>query len=521
MGARDDSAMTRRIGRQLDRQEGVVAVITALMLIVLMGSVAFAIDLARLRHERHVVQTAVDFGALAAAGLLPAEGPVEGTAARDMAVRIALANAPGITAADVNVTFRCVVQDPEGDGGQNSPDLAFACNQAGGGTFDDGGWRLRGKRALHVCDPFAGDKCNAVVVRAANTIPYFFAPVIGSNTGSTGSVAGAACKGFCGQPNKPLDVLLVLDRTASLSSTELQQVKDGAKAVLDSYDPTLHKVGVVVLPYGDPGIPEGTPMAGDPVAGCRTARNQFYPAVPPSSWRPAQMSPPLIAAPNPVPRPLYGPNNSSPWGLLGLSSDYSLIRAAIDCLERAPSGLDGNTGDRSAVWVDAPGGSVSYQARSGGHTNLSDPVLAAANILAASDPDVPDVMIFMSDGEANQPVGYNPCGRAVQFAANARAAASAAGRDLSVYTLAWGVNGVRCGQDTSGTYANAYATRMFAAMATQPSTANESGGSCFNPDGENNDGDYYYCLPSADRLDEVFRQIAVASIERARLIQFE
>ncbi len=51
---------------------------------------------------------------------------------------------------------------------------------------------------IHDCDPFAGDKCNTIRLTTSNTIPYYFAPVIGINTGNTGTVAAASCKGACG-----------------------------------------------------------------------------------------------------------------------------------------------------------------------------------------------------------------------------------------------------------------------------------------------------------------------------------
>ena len=37
---------------------------------------------------------------------------------------------------------------------------------------------------VHDCNPFAGDKCNTIRLSTSNTIPYYFAPVIGINTGN-------------------------------------------------------------------------------------------------------------------------------------------------------------------------------------------------------------------------------------------------------------------------------------------------------------------------------------------------
>ena len=47
---------------------------------------------------------------------------------------------------------------------------------------------------------------------------------------------------------------------------------------------------------------------------------------------------------------------------------------------------------------------------SAGHTNLGDPLADARQMLATQGrPTVPDVIIFMTDGQANQPFGQQPC----------------------------------------------------------------------------------------------------------------
>ncbi len=117
---------------------------------------------------------------------------------------------------------------------------------------------------------------------------------------------------------------------------------------------------------------------------------------------------------------------------------------------------------------------------------------------------------------------------------NVANAAKAANPNLSIYTIGYGINGIRCGEDGagstfSGTGPNSYATRMYAAMASQPSgdavgsspTPPQSGGTCPNPDAENGDGDFYFCLPSTGDLDPVFRQIVTQTLARARLIEFD
>ena len=520
-----------------------VAVIAALMMIVLLAAVAFAVDMSRLRHERHVVQTAVDFGALSAAGLLPATGPIEGQLAEDMAIDVALDNGPGLTAADVNVTFRCVVVNEPPGQPWLSPDLDFACNDASGGGFSQflstgggPGWKIRGNRAFHLCDPDLGDKCNAIVVRASNDVQYFFAPVIGYNTGNTGAVAGAACKGFCGQPSKPLDIVMVLDRTTSMTQADIDALKSAASGIVDpvsgAFDPTLHKVGLILLPYANPGNPGGTPVGSDTEVGCRVARNQFYSSAAgvDHSWRPVNPSgiPPMVPLPpqwEPPEAMFSGGSDwdTSPWGVVGLTSDFAHLSNVINCIERVPTtpNLDGNASDNSAIWVDNPGPPATYQARGGGHTNYSDPLWAARDMLSHSDPNIEDIVIFFGDGQANQPNdgstssgALNPCQRAVQAATDTK------NTGAFIYTIAYGVGPERCTEDdVSGGYVNALATTMFADIASDP-TVDDFPGTC-NAAVENNDDDYYFCTAAASDLDDVFVQIATQAVQRARLIEFD
>jgi hypothetical protein len=117
----------------------------------------------------------------------------------------------------------------------------------------------------------------------------------------------------------------------------------------------------------------------------------------------------------------------------------------------------------------------------------------------------------MTDGEANQPEGYNPCNYGVTKATNAKAAGAA------VFTIAYGVAAARCTQDTSGAYRNVFASTSRAAMATN-STDNLPGGCAAN---ENTDGDNYFCESGTADLTPVFRQVAIASIKHSRLIDID
>ena len=461
-----------------------MAILTAILMVVLLAAVAFAIDVARIRHARQVAQASVDLGSLAGADLLPAQGAAQADLARTAALNVAMANDPALTSTQLSVTFTCVVSDPEGDGGGDSPDLGVSCGPASG-TWATG-WTTKGAKAFHVCNPYVGDTCNAIILSASDTVNFYFAPVIGIDQGSTGAVSSVACRGFCGQASTPMDVMMVIDRTTSMSAADLQQAKDAADSVLQIYSPRVQHVGLTVLPYG----------------GCN-AVNQT------------------------------NPNPTSVWNMVPLNSNYRLnngslnpasqLVQAIGCLQRA-TGASSTPSPARACANNRPMPAANNLC--GGQTNLGDPMAAAANYLRTSGrPGVPHVIIFMTDGEANQPMNSQPC----QYAVNAAQAAEQYG--TIIYTIGFGVAYVApregvCYNDYASAYTTgpsgrgAYASTALATMASvstggiQP-TDNLPGGCATD---ENSDGDNYFCLPKTEDLQAVFQQVATASLQHARLL---
>ncbi|MGH2597447.1 MAG: TadE/TadG family type IV pilus assembly protein [Actinomycetota bacterium] len=448
---------------RLHEERGAIAVLFALTIVVLFAAVAFTIDISRLYHERQVLQNAVDFGALAGAQDLPVQGSSAATVASQVARDVAVANAPQVATSGLAITYQCIVGDRDGDGFPDAADIPFVCGPTSG-TWSSG-WTTANGRSKHACDPFAGDKCNTIRLSTSNSIPYYFAPVIGINTGSTGAVNAASCKGACGAASSPIDVVVVLDRTGSMTQSDIDNMKNAALSILSFYDSSQQWVGLVALPYGQSGNK------------CAVNNPQNYPDSNYADWQVTPLS----------------NNFTRADGTLNTSSQ---IVVAINCLQRAGS----------------PTVNVNGVNRTGdGHTNLGDPLDAARQMLALQGrAAVPDVIIFETDGQANQPHGYNPCNYL-----NAKAtAAKAAGQ--TIFTIAYGLDNppVRCTFDTSGSFANAYATTNIAAAASN-STDDVPGGCGPN---ENKDGDNYFCTPGSADLEPVFRQVAAAAIESAHLI---
>jgi hypothetical protein len=302
-------------------------------------------------------------------------------------------------------------------------------------------------------------------VRTSSSVPFYFAPVLGMNQGTTGVVNAASCKGACGTTSAPLDVVMVLDRTGSMTPADIVNLKDGAKAVLDAYDARDVWVGLVSLPYGRS---TNKCVVNDP---------QVYPTTSnPSVWQVV---------------PIQG-GYDNPDGTLNTSSP---IGAAINCMQRAGS-------PRVIVnGVDRTGA---------GHTNLGDPLDAARSMLASQGrSNVPDALIFETDGQANQPYGMQPC----NYLNTKATAAKSAGQ--VIYTIAYGLDSppVRC-TDTFGPFFNRYATTNLAAAATN--SVDDLPGGCATS--ENRDGDNYFCAPASSDLTPVFTTVAAATLRNTRLI---
>jgi len=455
---------TMRGPRRLADERGAVAVLFALTLIVIFAAVAFVIDISRLYHARQVLQNAVDLGALAGAAELPASDATTGTAAETIARRVAIANAPQLAGpATLTISFRCIVGDRDQNNVPDVGEVPFICGPSAG-TWPAGTWTFKGSRASHVCDPFAGDKCNTIRLQTSETVDYYFAPVIGINDGNTGSVSASSCKGACGAAATPLDIVMVLDRTGSMTTGDIANLKNAATSILSFYDSNIQWIGLVALPYGRS---SNKCVVNDP---------QNY------------------------------PNSNYPdWQVVPLSNDFtradgtvntaSQLYQSINCLQRSPS-----------IRVNVDG----VNRTSAGHTNLGDPLDAARDMLRYQGrAEVPDIIIFETDGQANQPYGYQPC----NYLNSKGNIAKAAGQ--TIFSIAFGLDNppVRC-TDTSGSFRGVYATLNIASVATD--SIDDFPGGCGS--NENKDGDHYFCVPAAADMEPAFRQVAAATIETSHLV---
>jgi hypothetical protein len=203
--------------------------------------------------------------------------------------------------------------------------------------------------SLGKCDPV-----NAIVVteHAAN-VPTLFARILGIDHFSITARATAAMGQ--GVP-KPAHIMIIFDRTNSMNqsctagSSKATCVRDGIKAFLQGMDPKYDQVGLIAYPPGNGGNPcTFTPHSVD---GPTTDYDAY-------------------------------PNG---YLLVPLSTDYKKADGTLD------------TGSQLVSTVNC--------VKAQGTTATAPGIDKAQQVLAANhDPKAQDVIIFLTDGEAN----YGPC----------------------------------------------------------------------------------------------------------------
>jgi hypothetical protein len=320
-------------------------------------------------------------------------------------------------------------------------------------------WTVDGKSAFASCLPSQGDVCNTIVLKGPAERDYLFAPALGVDRGSTGVQVAAACKGLCGErPEVPIDLVMILDRTGSMSDVDRQNAEDAAQTVRTTLD---HRVQWLAF---------GLLHKSRTVNGCvSTADNS-------AGW---------TADPG-------NPTDLRSWLPMGLTgtgasfgTDYrsssSAMAGAIDCFNQS----------------------------SGQGTDLADPVrVAAFELRNHGRPGAIKAILLMTDGQPNTSTGSRTdyCREAVEVAATTK------GEGIELYTVGFGVDDVSC-EDPAGTpWYRGETTNMLAAMATD-----STHDGC--TDAENDDGDHYFCLPRSGDLSDVFRKAVVQLTSHSRLVK--
>ncbi len=254
----------RRHSRGAEGERGQVLVLFSIVLVVILAFTALVVDIGLLRNDRQSLVNAVDAGALAGGTLMPVDGSVSGAADEVTALidQTVAATYPGLSRpGNYVISYRCLVGTGAGNvGAFDSADIdAFIpqdCDPSPslGRSAVVGDFTGAGKTRTSACSPALGDKCNVVVVDGNVTTGYRFARVVGVESGNTGVVQSAACRGLCGiLPDTPFDVVLVMDTSGSMQTNRaagqprIYWAKGAANELLNSLQAAngVQRVGVV------------------------------------------------------------------------------------------------------------------------------------------------------------------------------------------------------------------------------------------------------------------------------------
>lgn len=337
-----------RTSIQLRNENGQTIVLLTLVLVVLLGCSAIVADVGYAYYVKRSMQASADAAALAGAQDLPNAALAVTNAKKYTGVvasKNAAANVPGVTA---TVTTKCVSIAP--------------------------------------CNPV-----NAIVVDQSTSVATKFARVLGINSFAV-HVRSIACSPCAA---RPLDVMLVLDRTGSMCTfsngssdpacSDLENARTGIKTFLGYMDPTLDRVGLAVLP-----------PAASLAAKCNKTSTTDYREY---------------------------DNSASPYVIVPLSTDYktgnvlntsSSLVSTINCVK-------GAGGTAYATALEKAQAELNLHGRSG----------------------VQDIIVFLSDGAANYGPSYysssspyrkQPCHQGVNSAATIKATGTV------IYSIGYDLN---------------------------------------------------------------------------------
>lgn len=227
--------MNTRLMRSARRERGAVAIIVALVMVLLIGAAALGVDIAKLVYERQRLQNALDAAATAAAQQLPQNpGLALSDATSAAKADFARDNMLAIPLSDIRLELFCVVGYNTVTGSADAVAAKYLCGITNTATF-----KCKSGICSAPCSAAAGHKCNTILVKGSVEVPFSFAPAVGlAASGTTGDMAAAACRGLCGKamPN-PMDVVVMADRTYSMSSSAVDQMQDGIRGMLAKMTP--------------------------------------------------------------------------------------------------------------------------------------------------------------------------------------------------------------------------------------------------------------------------------------------
>ncbi len=398
-------AASPRIRPQQER--GQVIVLVVVMLVVMLGFAALVIDVGYAYYAHRQLQASADAAALAGAQELPNQMNAENVAKQYSSSVGSKNEHDDIPDVTTTVTTKCINSIPG-------------------------------------CDPV-----NAVVVLEKAPTKTFFAGLLGIDSFKI-TARSTACSP-CGI--KPLDIMMVLDRTGSMCQTssgaddpacsDLNNAREGMKTFLTFLEPTTQWVGLTVLP---PATGTGS------TARCATPNESNY------------------------------NSTSAAYNVVGLSNDYSQDRVL-------------KTSSTLVSTINCQKGA--------GRTAYANALEAAQKELETKGrPDVKNVIIFLSDGAANigptyystsSPYRTRPCRQGVTSAATIKA------KGTLIYSIGYDLNALNGGANKCTSYTGADESPAITAYSAIQQIASSPAA--------------FFNKPSAGQLKTIFTDIA-ADLQR-------
>lgn len=492
----------RRLGvlRPVRRRDekGAMAVLVAIFAIVMFGCAALAVDVASLSMERQKLHDHVDAAAHAGAMELPASGTKAKTWATTMAKSQDAAMNPA-------VDLFCVVRST-GASKQIAPgQIPATCDP---GTYSSSTVRCNTSICSIPCPATAS--CNTVRVSDTKMVPYKFAPVIGQNQGSTGSVTSAACKGSCGQeaPN-PMDIVFMADRTTSMSDTDRGLMKQAILDSLKTMSPALHYVAFGALHKS---VTSG--------GSCSTA---------PSGYDSKLSDAANVKAGTWIPVPFS--NNYLTSSTTPTLNTGSALVAGVSCLPNSavPGWKYGSYGTHLASGLKAAVRYVTGK-QANNLSSLPARVGTAQKVVVFETDGMPDEILDegstsldtsgdlgagLQSDDANN--GQQGCDNLLDVADKAKDAG------VVVITIGFGdANTARCRKGSTNSAYSRVRDVLAASASSNPLTGAASDASdCSTTSGrtdENSDGDYFFCAASGSELKDIFKTAVSLASSSVRLI---
>lgn len=456
-------------------EHGASMVIFALLIPVLFGSVAMAVDYGRLLQERQQLSNALDAAALAGAVSLP-EDPAAASAA---ALAYARANDPE---AAPSVSFWCVVASTGATKTVASGQIPSVCDP---GTA--AGAKCNEEICAISCTPGSGHTCNTITVTDDKDVDFAFAPVIGIDAGNTGALASDACRGSCGaQTPNPMDIALVADRTGSMSAANRDLMVSGIKTTLQTMTKEQQYValGTIHRSSSSPGS-------------CITTPSTSSTAGP---WIPVPFSND------------YTLNPATPAATPPLNTSSTLVRG-LNCLTASSGG----------TYLASPMKAAARYVLGLATNNLSS--------LPVRSTPARKGIIFETDGqpnEANISTGTTSLSNAGDIGStnggtactNLKAVATnTKSQNVLIVTVAFGdATSARC--ISGGEFVrNVLATAASPDAQGNPSDADNDCSSPALRSSENADGDFFFCAASGTELGPIFVSAINAINPNSRLIR--